>query len=470
LVLGKGLPPEHAAMGRGKKKTLLINPWIYDFAAYDLWAKPLGLLSLGGQLRSQGYRVFLLDCLDVYNPWIELGGKPRPHRKPYHCGKFLKEPVEKPLPLGSIPRTYSRYGISEGAFWRGLHDIGRPDVVLVTSMMTYWYPGPFRAITLVQKAFPGIPIVLGGVYATLCHEHAVANSGADFVFAGGGIDQALGLVDEILDISRSRIEQASYPAFDLYPRLDSVCLATSKGCPYRCVYCASSRLQGSFSQRTPVDVVEEIRHWVERSHVTDIAFYDDALLINASRHFVPILQGILERGIRCRFHLPNGIHARGLTQEVADLMFRAGFKTVRLGLETVDPGRQEETGGKVDDEDVRIAIESLKAAGFSSTDIGVYLMAGVPGQRREEVELGIETVWQWGAVPKIAEYSPIPDTPLWEQAVQHSSYDLEGEPLFHNNSILPCHWEGLSWRDLAAIKTGLQRRLRDQKTVLRSTF
>jgi len=35
-------------MGGGEKRILLINPWIYDFAAYDLWVKPLGLLSLGG--------------------------------------------------------------------------------------------------------------------------------------------------------------------------------------------------------------------------------------------------------------------------------------------------------------------------------------------------------------------------------------------------------------------------------------
>jgi hypothetical protein len=32
-------------------KLILINPWIYDFAAYDLWSKPLGLLYLAGYLR-----------------------------------------------------------------------------------------------------------------------------------------------------------------------------------------------------------------------------------------------------------------------------------------------------------------------------------------------------------------------------------------------------------------------------------
>jgi hypothetical protein len=29
------------------KTILLINPWIYDFAAFDFWTKPLGLLQIG---------------------------------------------------------------------------------------------------------------------------------------------------------------------------------------------------------------------------------------------------------------------------------------------------------------------------------------------------------------------------------------------------------------------------------------
>ncbi|MDH3957783.1 MAG: cobalamin B12-binding domain-containing protein, partial [Desulfobacteraceae bacterium] len=42
---------------------LLINPWIHDFAAYDFWAKPMGLLILAALLRSQGVSVSYIDCL-----------------------------------------------------------------------------------------------------------------------------------------------------------------------------------------------------------------------------------------------------------------------------------------------------------------------------------------------------------------------------------------------------------------------
>ena len=46
---------------------LLINPWIYDFAAYDLWSRPIGLLYIGGLLKANGYRISLINCLDRYN-------------------------------------------------------------------------------------------------------------------------------------------------------------------------------------------------------------------------------------------------------------------------------------------------------------------------------------------------------------------------------------------------------------------
>jgi len=62
----------------------------------------------------------------------------------------------------------------------------RPDIVLVTSMMTYWYPGVFEAIRIISDLLPGTPVVLGGNYATLCRDHAVQNSGADVVLPGEG--------------------------------------------------------------------------------------------------------------------------------------------------------------------------------------------------------------------------------------------------------------------------------------------
>ena len=104
-----------------KPTVILINPWVYDFAAYDLWAKPLGLLYLAGRLRKSGFAVYLIDCLDVHHPLMEeTGDIKKPVRRRYGTGKFWKQNVPKPPQLSTIPRAYSRYGITPQAFTRAL--------------------------------------------------------------------------------------------------------------------------------------------------------------------------------------------------------------------------------------------------------------------------------------------------------------------------------------------------------------
>ena len=180
------------------KNILLINPWIYDFAAYDFWIKPMGLLSVGSILDMFGYQLSLIDCLDRFHPLQHSGkGKYKSSNKKYGTGKYYREPVEKPKILANIPRTYCRYGIHLDVFNLALSQVPQPEVVLVTSGMTYWYPGPFKVIEIVKKKYPKVPIVLGGIYATLCYDHAVKFSGADYVIKGPGEEQVLKLVTNV---------------------------------------------------------------------------------------------------------------------------------------------------------------------------------------------------------------------------------------------------------------------------------
>jgi len=248
-----------------------------------------------------------------------------------------------------------------------------------------------------------------------------------------------------------------YPAFDLYPRLAYVCLLTRCGCPFSCTYCAVPNLMKVFESRPAGQVVEEIVHWRESLGVNDFAFYDDALLIDPAGHIIQILEEVIRRRIRCNFHTPNALHIKMIEQEVADLLYRGGFKTIRLGLETSNEQAQMETGGKVNNQEFQRAVQNLKKAGYAGEEIGVYLMAGLPGQRVEEVEESIAFVKETGAKPILVEYSPIPGTPMFEKAKQVSSFDIENEPLFHNNSILPCQWERFTWRDFRRLKESLRR-------------
>jgi radical SAM superfamily enzyme YgiQ (UPF0313 family) len=432
---------------------LLINPWIYDFAAYDLWARPLGLLYIASVLRENGCTVCLVDCLASG----ASNNEDLKHRA-HGDGHFHKEQVAKPEVLASIPRKYSRYGMSPDSFAAELQKLPPPDMIMVGSMMTYWYPGVFHAIRLVKEYCPGVPVILGGVYATLCHEHAKRYSGADFCIRGEGERAALQKVSELTNWKTSslpdpdRPDSYPYPAFDLLREQDVLCVSAARGCPYKCTYCASSLLSNGFRARDPFKVLDEISYGVDRYKCKNIAFYDDALLCRADDRIIPLLRGIQEKGISCNFHTPNGLHARGINPEVADLMYNTGFKTIRIGLETADGGLQMQTGGKVTNREFEQAVRHLRKVGYEGSDIGVYLLAGLPGQKINEVRQSIRYVRDCGARPYLAEYSPIPGTALWEDARRHSSFNLD-EPLCHNNSILPCRIGGLSWEDLYQLKS-----------------
>jgi hypothetical protein len=447
-------------MVRHAPSLLLVNPLAHDFAAYDFWARPLGLLAVGGALERGGARVQLLDCLDPLSP--HLPADLRPHRRQPGRGRFARTP----LPREAIPerlraasppglhRRYSRYGLPPERLDAALRELPRPDMILMTSMMTYWYPGVRETVSRLKARWPDVPLLLGGVYATLCPEHARARSGADEVIPGplAGAAAALGArLGLELDSSRAP------PAHHLLPHADAAALRTSVGCPLRCAYCGVRRLHPRHETFPPARVEQEVRA-IARLGIREIAIYDDALLASPERA-LEILERIAGLGLPLRLHAAAGLGCRGLSAEVARAMRRAGFATIRIGLETSDPVAQARLGAKLTTGELEAALVNLETAGYARHEIGVYVLAGLPGQRRAEIEQSIDLVLRLGARPHLSEYTPVPGSPLFGEAAAASRWDLAAEPLFHNPTLLPCSSDELDLAALAAVKQELRRRL-----------
>jgi len=409
---------------------LVVNPWIYDFSAHDFWLKPYGLLSLGGLLRAKGYKVHYIDLLDPFHQGLP---KP-PKRKDFGTGHFYKEPVAKPSSLRDIPRKYYRYGLPY-QLAKDLLSSVKPKAILTGITMTYWYPGLFVLLKLLVKLFPETPIFVGGIYARLCQEHL-----KDFltkealhqviVFSGGSRASALKLIESYVKPSCPP-SPLNYPIFDLQTAIPYVVLLTSEGCPYHCPYCASRLLYERFTTFPPMRIVEEIEFWHKNYGVVDFAFYDDALLFKFDEHLKPILTGVLERGLRVRFHTPNALHARFINKEVAELLREAGFKTIRLGLERVD----NRFDSKVKKEEFVEAVRHLRAAGFETRDLGAYVIFGVPEEDFLEVEKTLHFLYELKVQPYLAEFSPVPGTPFFELCRETSRYPIDEDPIFHNKSL-----------------------------------
>jgi radical SAM superfamily enzyme YgiQ (UPF0313 family) len=433
---------------------LLVNPWIHDFAAYDFWAKPLGLLTLAALLRSHDVSVAYIDCLNRFHPKA-------PPSDPFARngrGPYLKTPIGKPQRLKDVQRTFSRYGIKPRWLSEDLLATQQPDLILITSLMTYWYTGVQETIAIIRQIFPDVSILLGGIYAGLCRNHALENSGADAIFSGPAEEALLQLVARYTGFTATprfdpqQLDTYPYPALDLQSRINYVPLVTSRGCPFRCSYCASHLLNPIRMRRSPESVIEELKFWYHTHQVGDFVLYDDAFLVDAEKHAVPILEKIIQTGIGARFHTPNAVHIGSITADTARLLFKAGFKTLRLGLETAEFEHRQTIDRKVAKNDFSRAAKFPKEAGFEKHQVGAYLLVGLPGQEIRSIEHSIRIVQETEITPILAYYSPIPNTEMWPRAKAASRYDLEADPIFTNNSILPCQTEAFNWKTVSDLK------------------
>ncbi|MDQ7823107.1 MAG: radical SAM protein [Candidatus Eremiobacteraeota bacterium] len=418
------------------KKLLVINPWIHDFKAYDLWMSPLGLLTVIALLKREGYEVHYLDCLNRNHEGIP--SHERPPSGPSGCGKYYWEELEKPFLFRDIPRRYKRYGIPLKSFKAMLASMSQPDAVLVGSGMTYWYGGAHEAIAEVRESFPGAPVILGGLYCRLAPDHARIHSGAHHVISSGEAGSLLDILSSLTGKERvhryDSYADLPMPAYEMIEHMEYLPLLTSTGCPWRCSYCASSLLYPHYHSRDSGEILSMLEKISSERSLDHLVLYDDAFLYRYKRHAGPLLSRMTQEGQKWKIHTPNALHGCFIDGPVASTLKKAGFKTIRLGLEFLSREMQHSTGGKVSAHAMEKAIRCLNEAGFSPRDIGVYVMAGVPGVMSAEIREALLAVHRWGALGKLVEYSPIPGTGLWNDFPGTGSPEA-WDPLFHNNTF-----------------------------------
>lgn len=434
-------------------RALLINPYIYDVSAYSFWSAPLGLLYVGSILRENGFDIQLIDCLTADET----------KRKPDGRAPFVWTKVANPRVAPAVKKRFKRYGTSPSLLQSKLEALEPPDLILVTSLMTYWYPGAVEVVALARRVFPAAKIVVGGLYPSLCHEHARKNLGADLIVGGGAISDLYHYIEEALarplsfkpNVEDLRI--LPYPCFGLYGKPAYVPLLTSLGCAYRCTYCATHYLHPQIVRRLPQEVVREIVYWHDRG-CSRFALYDDSFLLERDTYAKPFLRAVSRLPFAVSFRNPNALNASMVDEETAMMLREAGFLEVRLGLETADAKLQKETGGKTDSRGFEKAVASLKRAGFEDGSICVYVLAGLPFQQASEVKNSIDYVANLGLRVSLAQYSPIPHTPLFEAYHTMARYPVADEPLFQNNALFPFAWEGFTEEELNELKAGVRER------------
>jgi len=386
-------------------RILLVNPPIFDFTAYDFWLQPYGLFRVAGRLQH--------SCrLSFFNFLVSR------RRDSWGRGSFDCTYIPKPKVFSDIPRRFRRYGKPREDFREYLEKEKSFDVILIPTTMTYWYPGIMEVVEDIRRIQPTAKIVLGGVYSTICPDHA-SSLGADLVVKGHYLDPLWRFLS---------IEPEDNLPFQPPEERNYGVMKISDGCPFRCSYCFSPLFGPKFKLRSTDECLKELQQLAQRG-IRNVAFYDDALLYQQEKVLTPFLEEVLKKKMQLSFHTPNAINARFVSADLARLMVRAGFTSFFIGLESSSPSWQQTTGGKVEVEEYVAAVGHLQKAGAQA--ITTYIIIGHPHSDDQDLESSIELAHESGTKVLLSEFSPIPGTEDGEKSRDWA--DLQ-EPLSHNKT------------------------------------
>lgn len=286
--------------------------------------------------------------------------------------------------------------------------IGYPDMIYVTSMFTYWYKSVWAAVRHYKKLYPKAFVMLGGIYATLCPEHA-KGSGADVVIPG-----------------QHPVAKDYAPDPTLIPEeTDYAYMMSSFGCNRACTYCATHILYGhGIRQASPEQFMEEVR-FLRSKGIYKMWLGDDNILHDHENHIDIICEKLARLNPKMEIHITGGMSAIDLVQETAHLMRGAGIKEVSFGFESADPEVLKKMGRATNThmEDLIRALEYTDKAGYRRIDTNVLFIIGLPYQKKEDMLETLlflvgQSVW---AYPQ--RLTPIPGT------VDFKRMNLEGVDL-----------------------------------------
>jgi len=276
----------------------------------------------------------------------------------------------------------------------------RPDEIWITSMFTYDYRNVWEAIKIYGKIFSGVTVHLGGVYATICPDHA-AGAGAD--------DLMIGQHPEAKEFCPMPSVLPT-PAKFAY-------LFTSYGCNRACTYCATHLLYGDGIRQLEVErVVDDIQRLVSEGF-EEIWLGDDNLLYNAENHLNLICQELIRRHSKARISVFGGMAAKDLTLETARLMKTAGFKTVSYALESISADVRKRMGraNNATEEDLLRALAIGDIVGFKRSETNVYHIIGLPYQQIEDMVGTLVFLYSQGVWAHPQRLTPIPNTVDWQR-------------------------------------------------------
>jgi len=193
----------------------------------------------------------------------------------------------------------------------------------------------------------------------------------------------------------------------------SLNMVASRGCPFRCNWCAKPIFGDSFYVRPAGDVAREMQVLKEEYHADHIWFADDIFGLN--RHWVQEFASEVQR-LNCS--VPFKIQARAdlLTREVVGALRRAGCCEVWMGVESGSQKVLDAMDKGLSVEEVVSARHHLKQEGISAC---YFLQLGYPGESWVDIRKTIDLVRETRPDDIGVSFSyPLPNTKFYELVKQ----------------------------------------------------
>jgi radical SAM superfamily enzyme YgiQ (UPF0313 family) len=276
------------------------------------------------------------------------------------------------------------------------------------SMMTARYQRSYEQIREVKRAFPHIPIVVGGAHASTyrkqllveCPEvdYAIIVEG-EYTFLelcrGRDESEILGLIYRsngsiISNGPRPFIENLDDLGFPKYQKFElgkytqpDVQLATSRGCPYSCIFCTVATVAGKKVRlRGAHNVVDEIEYWVGRGY-TQFLIADDHFTFKKDR-VMAICDEIEKRRFpKLEFRCHNGLRADRVDYALFKRMKEVGFDYVQISAE----GGNDRILKNMKKNESMAAIEAaVRNACAVGMEVQIAFVIGTPGETWQDLE------------------------------------------------------------------------------------
>lgn len=287
------------------------------------------------------------------------------------------------------------------------------DLIVLTGM-TPFYNVAVECSKLLKQNGVSAAICIGGPHLTIMQEKAFEQS-FDYGFVGdgeeswirflqaydqqSGFDQVPGLLyrenGEIKKNKRSGalknldhypmaayhlLKMGEYKIGTLKGRLPFTSIMTFRGCPWKCIFCASDQLETTrILKRSIKSCVDEIQHIVENYGVRHFMIVDDVLTLVRKRT-VEFCEEIIKRNLNITFE--GSTRANLLDEELVVLMKRAGLIRLSFGLETVDEDMRKTMNKKVP---LEAYTESNALLNKYNIEALNSVMLGLPGETESNV-------------------------------------------------------------------------------------